>query len=116
MAHAIPRVHASGVANDGRPTLTHPLLPAPPRPARHSAKDMIVPAQGRAVIPTDLSIALPAGTYGRVAPRSGLAVKHFIDVGGRGASTCCPLVGRGSGGAMDGRGMLTPFHHHVHPP
>ncbi len=25
--------------------------------------------------------ALLLGTYGRVAPRSGLAVKHFIDVG-----------------------------------
>ncbi len=41
----------------------------------------MVPARGRAVVPTDLSIKLPAGTYGRVAPRSGLAVKHFIDTG-----------------------------------
>jgi len=32
-------------------------------------------------VPTDLSIAVPEGTYGRVAPRSGLAVKHFLDVG-----------------------------------
>jgi dUTP pyrophosphatase len=46
-----------------------------------SAKEMIIAAHGRAVVPTDLSIALPPGTYGRVAPRSGLAVKHFIDVG-----------------------------------
>lgn len=30
---------------------------------------------------TGLSIACPTGTYGRVAPRSGLAVKKFIDVG-----------------------------------
>lgn len=30
---------------------------------------------------TDISIAVPAGTYGRVAPRSGLASKHSIDVG-----------------------------------
>ena len=30
---------------------------------------------------TDISIAVPRGTYGRVAPRSGLAVKHHIDVG-----------------------------------
>ena len=42
---------------------------------------MMVPAKGKAIVPTDLSIALPHGTYGRVAPRSGLAVKHFIDVG-----------------------------------
>ncbi|CAG2214482.1 unnamed protein product [Mytilus edulis] len=30
---------------------------------------------------TDIQIALPEGCYGRVAPRSGLAAKHFIDVG-----------------------------------
>ena len=30
---------------------------------------------------TDIQIAVPEGTYGRVAPRSGLAHKHFIDVG-----------------------------------
>ena len=46
-----------------------------------SAHDMIIPAKGKAIVPTDLSIALPPSTYGRVAPRSGLAVKHFIDVG-----------------------------------
>lgn len=33
------------------------------------------------IVPTNLSIALPQGTYGRVAPRSGLAVKNLIDVG-----------------------------------
>ncbi|KAH6566969.1 hypothetical protein BASA50_003024 [Batrachochytrium salamandrivorans] len=46
-----------------------------------SAHDAVIPALGRGVVPTDLSIALPPNTYGRVAPRSGLAVKHFIDVG-----------------------------------
>lgn len=30
---------------------------------------------------TDIQIQLPHGCYGRVAPRSGLAHKHFIDVG-----------------------------------
>ena len=45
------------------------------------AKEMIIPAKNKAIVPTDISIALPAGTYGRVAPRSGLAVKNFIDVG-----------------------------------
>ena len=30
---------------------------------------------------TDLSMALPSGCYGRVAPRSGLALQKFIDVG-----------------------------------
>lgn len=46
-----------------------------------SACDMVVEAGGKAMVPTDLSIAVPSGTYGRVAPRSGLAVKNFIDVG-----------------------------------
>ena len=40
-----------------------------------------VPAHGRLLISTGLSIAVPTGTYGRVAPRSGLAVKKGIDVG-----------------------------------
>lgn len=30
---------------------------------------------------TDIQVQLPEGCYGRVAPRSGLAVKNFIDVG-----------------------------------
>lgn len=42
---------------------------------------MVVAAGDKAMVPTDLSIAVPAGCYGRVAPRSGLAVKNFIDVG-----------------------------------
>jgi dUTP pyrophosphatase len=40
-----------------------------------------VPARGKACIGTGLVIAVPPGTYGRVAPRSGLAAKHFIDTG-----------------------------------
>lgn len=46
-----------------------------------SAAEAIVPARGKALVPTDLSIAIPEGTYARVAPRSGLALKHSIDVG-----------------------------------
>ncbi|CAK9178530.1 unnamed protein product [Ilex paraguariensis] len=46
-----------------------------------SAIEAKVPARGKAMIPTDLSIALPEGTYARIAPRSGLAWKHSIDVG-----------------------------------
>ncbi|KAI3686683.1 hypothetical protein L1987_80366 [Smallanthus sonchifolius] len=40
-----------------------------------------VPARGKALVATDLSIAVPEGTYARIAPRSGLAWKHSIDVG-----------------------------------
>lgn len=34
----------------------------------------------RRLIPTGLAAEIPPGFYGRVAPRSGLAVKHGIDV------------------------------------
>jgi dUTP pyrophosphatase len=34
----------------------------------------------RAAVRTGLAVAIPAGFYGRVAPRSGLAVRHGIDV------------------------------------
>ena len=40
-----------------------------------------MPARGKALVPTDLSIAIPLGTYARIAPRSGLAWKNSIDVG-----------------------------------
>ncbi|XP_008220787.1 PREDICTED: deoxyuridine 5'-triphosphate nucleotidohydrolase [Prunus mume] len=46
-----------------------------------SATETTVPARGKALVPTDLSIAVPEGTYARIAPRSGLAWKHSIDVG-----------------------------------
>jgi dUTP pyrophosphatase len=34
----------------------------------------------RAVIPTGIAVAIPEGCYGRVAPRSGLALRHGLDV------------------------------------
>ncbi|KAK3424791.1 hypothetical protein EUGRSUZ_F01560 [Eucalyptus grandis] len=46
-----------------------------------SAAEAKVPARGKALVPTDLSVAIPEGTYARIAPRSGLAWKHSIDVG-----------------------------------
>lgn len=46
-----------------------------------SAYDIVVPKRGKAIVKTDLSIAIPPETYARIAPRSGLAVKNFIDVG-----------------------------------
>lgn len=48
-----------------------------------SAYDYIIPAKGKMMVSTDLQIELPEGCYGRVAPRSGLAAKHSIDVGGK---------------------------------
>ncbi len=42
---------------------------------------MAIPPRGKALVPTAIALAIPEGYYGRVAPRSGLAHKHFIDVG-----------------------------------
>lgn len=46
-----------------------------------SAYDCVIPARGKMVVKTDIQIELPEGCYGRIAPRSGLAAKNFIDVG-----------------------------------
>lgn len=43
--------------------------------------EYVVPARGTALIMTGLSVRVPKGTCARVAPRSGLAVKHSINVG-----------------------------------
>ncbi|XP_058080545.1 deoxyuridine 5'-triphosphate nucleotidohydrolase-like [Magnolia sinica] len=45
-----------------------------------SAAVSTVLARGKALVPTDLSISIPEGTYARIAPRSGLAWKNSIDV------------------------------------
>ncbi|KAJ7591362.1 dUTPase-like protein [Mycena floridula] len=47
----------------------------------YSAEKKTVPAHGKALIDTQISIAVPVGHYGRVAPRSGLASKFMIDTG-----------------------------------
>ncbi|KAI1640385.1 dUTPase-like protein [Biscogniauxia mediterranea] len=47
----------------------------------YASKETTIPARGKALVDTDIAIAVPAGTYGRIAPRSGLASKHFIDTG-----------------------------------
>jgi dUTP pyrophosphatase len=36
---------------------------------------------GRGMVSTGLALAIPDGLYGRVAPRSGIAVRNGIDVG-----------------------------------
>lgn len=46
-----------------------------------STDHCVVPAHGRVLVSTGLAIRVPEGCYGRIAPRSGLAVKHGIDVG-----------------------------------
>ncbi|ETV86899.1 hypothetical protein H257_01932 [Aphanomyces astaci] len=46
-----------------------------------SAYECIIPAHGKALVKTDIAIAIPSGTYARVAPRSGLSWKNHLDVG-----------------------------------
>jgi len=47
-----------------------------------SAVECTVPGRGgRRLIPLDLAVRVPPGTYGRIAPRSGLASKKGIHVG-----------------------------------
>ena len=40
----------------------------------------VIAPGGQAKIPTGIHIQVPAGSYARVAPRSGLAVNHRIDI------------------------------------
>jgi dUTP diphosphatase len=45
-----------------------------------SIEDVTIDPHQRATARTGLAVAIPHGHYGRVAPRSGLAVKHGLDV------------------------------------
>ena len=46
------------------------------------ANNCIIPSWGKGTIETGLAVSLPPGTCARIAPRSGLAIRNFIDVGG----------------------------------
>jgi dUTP pyrophosphatase len=45
----------------------------------YSTDGYVVLPGHRVVVSTGISIRVPDGTYGRIAPRSGLAVKHGLD-------------------------------------
>lgn len=99
---------STGVAGQVQPSLTNPVdaaaavsicqqmqvrknRPEAVMPVRGSefaagfdlaaAQATIVPAGGKAIVSTGLSIAIPEGTYARIAPRSGLAAKKMLQVG-----------------------------------
>ena len=44
-----------------------------------STDNYVVLPGRRIVVSTGIAVQLPPGTYGRIAPRSGLAVKHGLD-------------------------------------
>jgi dUTP pyrophosphatase len=46
----------------------------------HAIDDLTIEPGGRALASTGLAVAIPEGYYGRIAPRSGLATKHGLDV------------------------------------
>lgn len=46
----------------------------------YAVEDVTLPAGARAMVRTGLAVAIPRGFYGRIAPRSGLAVNYGIDV------------------------------------
>jgi len=47
----------------------------------YSVDEVVVSPSQRALVGTGVAVILPMNVYGRVAPRSGLAVKHGIQVG-----------------------------------
>lgn len=47
----------------------------------YASQPCVIPAMGQGLVSTDISFTVPVGTYGRIAPRSGLAVKHGIQAG-----------------------------------
>ena len=46
-----------------------------------TTQSVVVPTHGKVLVKIGLSMALPPGCYGRIAPRSALLLKNFIDVG-----------------------------------
>jgi len=47
----------------------------------YACDDIVILPMNKALIPTGLAVEIPEGCYGRIAPRSGLSAKKFIDVG-----------------------------------
>ena len=45
-----------------------------------AASGCVIPGHGKESVDIGLAVLLPPGTYTRIAPQSGLAYRHFIDV------------------------------------
>ncbi len=47
----------------------------------YSVSQLVIPPRGRVAVKTGIAIEIPSNTiYGRISPRSGLAIKHGINV------------------------------------
>jgi len=46
----------------------------------YSVETKTIPPLSRTLVSTGITIELPEGVYGRIAPRSGLAFKHGLDI------------------------------------
>ena len=47
----------------------------------YAAEPVVVPGRGKAIIPTDIAVAIATNHYGRIAPRSGMSWKNHTDIG-----------------------------------
>ena len=47
----------------------------------YSSEDTKISPYERNLVPLGIAVAIPSGYYGRIAPRSGLSVKHSLDIG-----------------------------------
>ena len=47
----------------------------------HLDEDLVLFPKERKLVSTGIAVAIPYGYYGRIAPRSSLAVKKYIDIG-----------------------------------
>jgi deoxyuridine 5'-triphosphate nucleotidohydrolase len=67
----------------------------------YSIEEIIIEPRQRVLARTGLAVAVPPGFYGRVAPRSGLAVKNGLDVlagvidSDYRGEVCCALLNTG---------------------
>jgi len=67
----------------------------------YSIEDITIAPRQRVLARTGLAVAVPPGFYGRVAPRSGLAVKNGLDVlagvidSDYRGEVCCALLNTG---------------------
>jgi dUTP pyrophosphatase len=75
------------MANELKFLRLHPAAKLPTRGSAHAAgldlcsiEEVTLAAGARAAVRTGLSVAIPEGFYGRIAPRSGLAVNYGLDV------------------------------------